>query len=151
MKGVSSTDEYYDDFEFKELKTSAKQDLKPTMSSSSTDSGISLRMSRWSVSCLISEVDTSGCTVAEVPWDVSRADLVLKVNNTLFAVHRSLVSLYSDILKNIIFSVNFVDEDAPVVTLMEQTPESILSLLSYIYFQDKDITGKLLFYTFMLF
>ncbi len=134
-----------DNFDFKDIKGSKKERLESKMSSCSTDSGISLRMSRCSVSCLISDVDTSGCTVAEVPWQVSRADLVLKVNNTLFAVHRSLISLYSDVLKNIIYSVNFVDEDAPVVTLMEQNPENILELLTYIYFQDKDVTGELKF------
>eukprot|EP00794_Sanderia_malayensis_P017774 gene17774-19550_t len=131
--------------DFKEMRmtysTTKKERLESKVSSSSTDSGISLRLSS-SVSCLISDVDTSGCTVAEVPWQVSRADLVIKVGSTLIAVHRSLVSLYSDILKNIIQSVSFVDEDAPVVTLMEQIPDKILLLLTHIYFLDKDVTDN---------
>lgn len=122
---------------------------KSSMSTTSIDSGIgltTLKSSHSTVSSLISDLDTTGCTIAEVPWDLERADLVIKVNDTLFPVHRSLVSLYSDVLKNIIFSVNFGDEDTQMVTLMEQTVESIHCLLTYIYFQDKEIKGELSFF-----
>lgn len=117
---------------------------RSNMSSSSIDSGIGMTLLKSyhsSVSSLISDVDTAGCRIANVPWDFERADLVIKVNNTLFPVHRSLVSLYSDVLKNIIFSVNFGDEDTQMITLMEQNVHCIKRLLTFIYFQEKEITG----------
>lgn len=144
MEDIEIMEEKRDQFEFPEFKKPKARQTMSTMSTASNDSGIglSLKTSLGSVSSLISDVDTSGCTVAEVPWEVSRADLVIKVKNTLFPVHRSLISLYSEVLKNIIFSVNFVDEDTPIVTLMEQNAHDIMELLTYIYFQDKEITGE---------
>ena len=120
-----------------------------SMSTSSLDSGIGLTLKSQyaAVSSLISDVDTSGCIIAEVPWNLERADLVIKVEQTLFPVHRCLISLYSDVLKNIIFSVHFGDEDTPMVTLMEQNAQSIQNLLTYIYFQEKEISGENQYYS----
>ena len=134
-------------FDLPEIGKSKVKQTKSTMSTSSIDSGIgmTLKSHRSSVSSLISDVDTSGCTIADVAWDVERADLVIKVQQTLFPVHRSLVSLYSVVLKNIIFSVHFGDEDTQLVTLMEQNVQTIQDLLTFIYFQDKEITGEKLF------
>ena len=127
-----------------EIEKSKVTKTQSSMSTSSLDSGIGLTLkSQYStVSSLISDLDTTGCKIADVSWNVDRADLVIKVEQTLFPVHRSLISFYSDVLKNIIFSVNFDDEDTQMVTLMEQRAQSMNNLLTYIYFQEKEVSGK---------
>ncbi|XP_065051607.1 uncharacterized protein LOC135681204 [Rhopilema esculentum] len=143
MQEIMLLDEESDQLQY-DLPEFGKRKVKQTnsvMSTSSIDSGVglSLKTSHSSVSSLIGDVDTSGCTIPEVPWEVVRADLVIKVGNTLFPVHRSLVSLHSDILKNIIFSLNFSDEDTPVITIMELSASRIMHLLTHSYFPDKKV------------
>ena len=132
-------------FDLPDIGKSKVVKTQSSMSTSSLDSGIGLTLkSQYStVSSLISDLDITGCTIANVPWNPERADLVVKVEQTLFPVHRSWISFYSDVLKNMIFSLNFSDEDTPMITLMEQNVQSIQNLLTYLYFQDKEISGKI--------
>jgi len=129
-------------YDLPEIEKSKVTKTQSSMSTSSLDSGIGLTLkSQYStVSSLISDLDTTGCKIADVSWNVDRADLVIKVEQTLFPVHRSLISFYSDVLKTIIFSVNFGDEDTQMVTLMEQRVQSMNNLLTYIYFQEKEVS-----------
>ena len=95
-----------------------------------------------SYSNLLCDVEIPEEDIESCPWNTENADLFLKVKDTLFPVHRSIITLHSVTLRIIIYSVNYVDEETPVITLKGHQSDEIKELLSYIYYPQKEVYGK---------
>ena len=95
-----------------------------------------------SYSSLLDDVDVPEESIEYCPWNTDNADLFLKVDDSMFPVHRSIISLHSATLRTIIYSVNYVDEETPTITLKGRQPDELKELLSYIYYPQKEVCGK---------
>ncbi len=72
------------------------------------------------------------------PWNMS--DLVLKVENENLHVHRCMLSLWSPVF-NRMFTGDFREKDADVITLPGKNVKEIREMLEVIYDRRKKITG----------
>ena len=78
----------------------------------------------------------------QCPWDSGDSDMILRVERSIFPVHRFLLSIESEILRTIIDSVPANENKTTVVTLNGYKSDEIKMLLTFVYLPEAEINGK---------
>ena len=76
------------------------------------------------------------------PWNSESSDMLLKVERSVFPVHRFLLSIESEIFKTIIESIPTAKNGTTLVTLNGYDADEIQMLLTFVYLPESEIDGK---------
>ncbi len=109
-------------------------------SSSSTDSGI---QANTPLDSLLERYQEEGRAKLDCDWPTQTADLILKVDDVLFPVHRMVLwdnsVLLGEILKTIMLTS---EDDFEMFTLQAMNAHDVGDLLPYFYDQNRKIDGR---------
>ncbi len=99
-------------------------------------------LKNYNFSRVLADTDVGNYEIENCCYDVENADLFLRVANSLFPVHRSKIALSSPILRTILVSIGYHDENATIVSFGDLDIHKMKRLLSYIYFPNRKINGE---------